>query len=165
MLTNLQNCIAIKASTKILKKYCINIDFEFRNNLIYYTSFNIDKHTRLCILIIQKKTIFQTIHDKYYIDVHRCFYKITKTLYILRLLRKLQIYVKYCFACQINQIKQHRLYNKLMPILSLSYFFYTIVINFVIELSSKYDALLMIIDKFSRRLLLLFSYVINFVAT
>lgn len=59
MLIDLQNRIAIKvfrivieAFTKILKKYRINIDFEFRNNLIYYIDSNIEKHARLCIFII-----------------------------------------------------------------------------------------------------------------
>lgn len=165
MLANLQNRIAIEVSTKISRKYRIDIDFELRDNLIYYTSSNIDKHTRLCILIIQKKDIFQAIHNKYYTNVHRCFHRITKTLYILQLLRKLQAYVEHCFACQVNQIKRHRSYNKLILISLSSYFFYTIVINFVIELLNKYNVLLTIIDKFSRRLLLLSSYVTNFVAT
>lgn len=45
------------------------------------------------------------------------------------------------------------------------YLFHTIAMDFVVELLDKYDALLTIIDKFSRHLLLLSSYVTNFVAT
>lgn len=51
-----------------------------------------------------------------------------------------------------------------MPIFTMLHFFYTIVINFVVDLLDKFDCLLIIIDKFSRRLQLLAKYITNFVA-
>jgi len=51
-----------------------------------------------------------------------------------------------------------------MSIFIVSHFFYTIVINFVIDLSNKFDYLLIIIHKFSCRLQLLLEYITNFVA-
>ncbi len=56
MLANLWNRIIIEAlnnlDTKMLKKYRIDVDFELRNNFIYYINSNLEKHTRLCIFII-----------------------------------------------------------------------------------------------------------------
>jgi hypothetical protein len=42
------------------------------------------------------------------------------------------------------------------------YSFYIIVMNYVIKLFNKFDYLLIIIDKFSRRLQLILDYIINF---
>lgn len=49
-----------------------------------------------------------------------------------------------------------------MSIFIESYSFYIIAINYVIELFDKYNYLLIIIDKFSRRLQLILDYIINF---
>lgn len=148
----------------LFRKFCIDINFELREDLIYYVDSNIEKHTKLCISILQKKEIFRTIYDKHHIEIHQCFQRITKMLYILRLLRKLRTYIEHCLLCQINQIKRYRFYDKLMSISLLTYSFYTIAINFIVILLEKYDCLLTITNKFSRRLLLLFDYVMNFVA-
>lgn len=51
-----------------------------------------------------------------------------------------------------------------MSISTISHCFYIVVINFVINFSSKFDCLLTIIDKFSYCLQLLVKYVTNFVA-
>jgi len=48
MLASLQDRVAIEASsnsnTKMLKKYRIDVDFELRNDLIYYIDSNLGKH-------------------------------------------------------------------------------------------------------------------------
>jgi len=48
-----------------------------------------------------------------------------------------------------------------MSIFIKSYSFHIIAINYVIKLSSKYDCLLIIIDKFSRRLQLIRLIALN----
>ena len=49
-----------------------------------------------------------------------------------------------------------------MLIFTKSYSFYIITINYVIKLSSKYNCLLIIIDKFNCCLQLILNYIINF---
>ncbi len=49
-----------------------------------------------------------------------------------------------------------------MSIFMKFYSFYIIVMNYVIKLFNKFDYLLIIIDKFSRRLQLILDYIINF---
>lgn len=146
----------------VLKKFCINIEFELCDDLMYYLDKN-NNSLRLCILKSIKKKIFKTIHDNnYYFDYYCCFIQINKTLFILKLLKKICVYVKHCFVYQNNQTKRYRLYDKLMSIFLKSYSFYIIVINYVIKLLNKYDCLLIIINKFNRRLQLISSYTINF---
>ena len=45
---------------KISRKFYIKIDFELRNDFIYY---NNNKRVRFCIFKIVKKNIFKTIYD------------------------------------------------------------------------------------------------------
>lgn len=145
----------------IFKKFRIEIDFELREDLIYY--FEDRNRLQLYISRTIEKKIFKTIYNNnYYFDYYRCFARIFETLFISRTLNKIRVYIKYCFACQINQTKQHCLYNKLISILIESINFYTIVINYLIELSNKYNYSLTIIDKFNRRFQLISNYIIDF---
>lgn len=146
----------------VLKKFRIDINFEFRKELIYY--FDEDNILRLCISWSTKKKIFKTIHDdNHHSRYHRCLARIIETLYISSFLKKIRIYVKHCLIYQINQTKRHRLYNELMSISFESHSFYIIAMNYVIELFDKYDCLFTIIDKFSKRLQLILEYIIDFV--
>jgi len=145
----------------VLKKFRIEIDFEFRNNLIYYSDKD-NIRLRLYISRSTEKDIFKTIYDdNYYSDYHRCFARICETLFISRALSKIRIYIEYCSVCQINQTKRHRSYSKLMSISTEPHPFHIIAIDYVVELSGKYDCLLTIIDKFSRRLQLIAGYITN----
>lgn len=109
MLAKLHNRVALKQlfindldKQSILKKIKTRVDFELRDNLIYYLE-NSKEYTRLCILNIIKEEILCIIYNKrYYIDVNRCYNYIVATLYILRLFRKICNYIEHCLSCQIN---------------------------------------------------------------
>ena len=81
----------------ISRKFRIDIDFEIRDDLIYY----IDSDTlRLCISRSQEEKIFRLAHDEnQHAEIYRCFHRISKTLFISRLFKKIRIYVKHCSAC------------------------------------------------------------------
>ena len=131
----------------IFKKFRIKMNFELRDELIYYIN---EKRLRLCIFKSMKKEIFHMIHDdNHYFDIHQCFMKISKTMFIFRLLKKIYIYIKHYLTCQVNQTKRHKSYNKLMSIFTEFQSFYTIIMNFIVDFFDKYDCLLIIIDKFN----------------
>ena len=151
------------ADELVSKKFRIDINFELSSDdLIYYVEDNI---RRLCIFNSVKMKIFRLIHDvNAHVDVHRFFNKISNTLYISRLFKKIRRYVKHCSNCQMTQTKRHRLYDELMLITSSSYSFHIIAINFVLVLFDELNALFTIIDKYSRKIVLIidkFTYSAN----
>lgn len=83
------------------KKFCTSIDFELRDDLIYY--FDEDNILRLCISKSIEKEIFKTIHnDNYHFEYYRCLVRIIETLFIFNFLKKICIYVEHCSTCQVN---------------------------------------------------------------
>lgn len=138
------------------RKFRTGIDFAVRDGLIYYTA---GDHFRLCIPKVLED-VFQAVHDhNHHAGAHRCFTRVSETLFIPRLLRKIRTYVEHCPACQINQTKHHRPYGELMPISTAPYPFHTVAMDFVVGLPGKFDCLLTVTDKFSRRLQLLPGYI------
>ena len=160
MFTNLNNRFSQK-KINIFKKIKIDIVFKLHDELIYYIDDNFDK---LCISKFLKKKIFRlTYNSNQYIDVYKNYFKIVDIIYISRFLRKIRVYVKHYFVCQINQTKQHKLYEELISIITLFISFHTIAINFVLNFLDKYDCFLIVTNKFSRQLMLILDYIIDFV--
>ena len=68
--------------------------------------------------------------------------------------------IHHCLECQLNRTTRHRPYESLNPIESPPVPFYTISIDFIVELLmtrydvGEYDACLTITDKFTKRVLL-----------
>ena len=151
------------SSELMSKKFRTDINFEIKNDLIYHID-GLNERAKLCILKSLEKNIFRLIHDEHHAGVHRCFQRIKNIIYILRLLRKLRIYIEHCPSCQINQIKRHRSYEELMPISIVPHSFHIIIMDFIIRLSKKYDYLLILIDKFTRRMFLISNYITDFAA-
>ena len=116
-----------------LKKIYIDIAFEMNDELIYH----VDERRRLCISAACEQKIFRMTHDEnQHSSRHRCYQRIIDTFYVFRLNRKLRLYIEHCSSCQLNQIKRHRLYEKLISIFSSSKSFHIIIMNFVVELSN-----------------------------
>lgn len=69
----------------------------------------------------------------------------------------LKNYLTHCSTCDINQIKKHHFYDVLCFIISSIISFYTITINFIVNLSKqkKYNMILSVIDKFLKQVTLL----------
>ena len=91
----------VNREKSVSKKFLTEIDFELRDNLIYY--FEKENRLRLCISRTIEKKIFKTVYNNnYYSDYYRCFTRVNKTLFISRALSKICIYVEHCSAYQIN---------------------------------------------------------------
>ena len=148
---------------KKLRKFRTSIDFELAsNNLIYYIDI---EYRRLYISNVMKKKVFKLIYDdNTYTNIHKYYNRLVKTLFISRLLRKIRRYIEYCSSCQLTQIKRYRSYEKLMSIVSSSYSFHIITMNFILILFDNLNVVLIVIDKFSRRIIFIidkFIYNVN----
>ena len=95
-----------------------------------------------------------THDDNFYVDYHRVYRRLMKTIYMSTMLKILRMYLRHCFECQFNQIKQHNSYDELMFIFTSLLFFHTIAMNFVLTLSFKQrmNILFNLTNKISRQL-------------
>lgn len=110
------------------------------------------ENRRLCIFASMKKNIFCLAYDQnQHLKTIRCLHRIKKSIFMFRLFKRLRPYIDHCFQCQFNQTKKHKVYEKLMFIISSAIFFYTIIMNFIITISNEFDTLLIIICKFSKK--------------
>ena len=74
------------------------IDFEFHNDLIYHRN-----RKRFCISFnFEKKNFELAYNSNQHFDAHRCFQRINNTLFILKLFKKIRIYINHCFDCQLD---------------------------------------------------------------
>ena len=92
--------------TLIFNNYCIDIDFRLINDLIYYLfEYNNkkSKKSRLYILFNVIHDVFKLIHDDCFYVEHYCVYtRLIEFVYIHKLSRKLIIYIRHYFFCQLN---------------------------------------------------------------
>ena len=136
-----------QSSAKILR-------FTLNDGLIYHES------GRLCIPNTKdlEREIFEMAHDNHHHSgFHRACRRITETIYMRHLSRRLRLYIASCLACQKNQTVRHRPYGQLIPIHTPMDPFHTIAMDFVLALPliQDRDTLLTVTDKFTKRLLLL----------
>ena len=73
-----------------------NMNFVLRDNLIYHR-----KRQRLCISSFLNKEIFDLTHNKnQHFEINRCYARISESLYVSHLFKKLRQYISHCFDCQ-----------------------------------------------------------------
>lgn len=110
----------------------ININFYLINDFIYYVK---NDKTRLYISCNIKNIIIRAMHNNcFYASYYKVYVRLSNTIYIYKLSRKLIIYIRHYSQCQFNQTRCYRKYNKLMSLFTLFISFYIIVINFVLVL-------------------------------
>ena len=128
----------------------IDLNFIIRDDLIYHK-----KRQRLCISKSLNKEIFMLTHDNnQHFEVNRCYARISESLYISHLSRKLRQYISHCLNCQLNQIKRHKSYEELLSISIASTLFHTIFMNFIMSISNDMNTFLIIICKFSKKIII-----------
>ena len=148
---------AIENDTK-LSFYREN-DLIFRDDDLVDTDFNSYETRRLCISYLAINDILKMIHDEDHSDFAKNYDKISASWYIRDLAKYLRDYLKHCSECQIYQIKRHLSYDSLQSILTSLISFHTIIMNFILALSSfiaaNFNILLSIICKFIKRIILI----------
>ena len=137
----------------IFKKFCIDVDFELNNDLIYYVD---EKTHRSCLFTAIEKEIFRLIHDEnVHVEIHRYFVRITDIFYVFRLFKKIRRYIEHCFNCQLIQIKRHRSYDELMSIISSSHLFHIVIMNFIVILFNELNFVFIVTCKFFKKIILI----------
>ena len=101
-----------------------------------------------------------TYDENQHVDRHRFYQRIIDVFYVFRLFKKFRFYFEHCSKCQLNQIKRHRFYEKLIFIFMSFKLFYTLIINFIMTLFEKWNALFIVIDKYFRRVMLIYDKII-----
>ena len=127
--------------------------FYMQDELIYYK--DVTDRARLCLPNSFEKEIFQLAHDgNSHVGFHRAYQRITETLYMQGLSRRLRLYIAACPLCQLNQTKRHRPYRQLVPIAPPPIPFHTIGIDFIMHLPSVngFNTVLSITCKFTKRI-------------
>ena len=136
-----------------------DLQFECRDQLFYYLINN--EKRRLCISKIMQNEMFKLIHDQtHHEKFQRTYDRLCHSIYIRRMIKHLKQYIKHCLKCQLNQTKRHRSYDKFNSIISSFISFYIITMNFVMNLffNKECNALLIIICKFIKKILLIFDH-------
>ena len=134
-------------------------DFIFRSN-DFTTDDHVYEFRRLCIFHSIVQNILELIYDERHSDYVKCFEQITFFWYIRELSRYLRNYFKHCSNCQVYQIKKHASYESLQFILASTMSFHTIIIDFILTLSTfinDYDTIMSIFCKFIKRITLVLN--------
>ena len=77
-----------------------------------------------------------------------------------KLTRRLHYYIYYYYKCNINQIKRYAKYDSLTSIIESLILYYTIVVDFILTLlktTKRMNIIMLIIYKFSKRIIFIFD--------
>ena len=92
-----------------------------------------------------KKKISIVYDRSFHVDFHRCYQRITETLYFLQFVVYFRVYIKKCHVCQFNQICRHLLYEVLIFMKFIMLLFHIIIIDFVLILSNCHEMICLLI--------------------
>ena len=132
------------------------IPFVLREGLIYHI--NGEDRWRLGVPPSMEQEMFEQAHDlSNHGGYHRCYDRLSHTVFIRHLSKRLRTYIAHCPECQLNQTKRHKPYGSLIPITTPAIPFHTIAMDFIVALpltKAGYDCLLTITCKATKRNLL-----------
>ena len=134
--------------------------FRKHKDLIYLTSKHPERQ-RLYIPKSLQKEVFQLAHNRnFHGGFHTTYARISPSIYIRGLSKHLQIYLKHCPNCQLNQTKRHPTYEELNPITTPPIPFHTIAIDFIVALPfwEGKNMLLTSTCKFTKKKLLILGF-------
>ena len=136
-------------------KNFFKLHFMLKDELFYYRVMS--KIDRLCVSKVFLKQIFEQIHDqKHHDEIQWTFNKFIN-VYIQHVIKHVKIYIKHCSTCNLNKTKRHCSYEELRFFNMSDILFHIISMNFIINMfiTNEFDTLLIIIDKFSKWILLI----------
>lgn len=108
-----------------------------------------------------RKKNFELVHDRNnHSEFNRIYMKLTQTIHISKMNRKIKQYIKHCFICELHQIKKHASYDELISIESKMISFKIIVMNFIVTFPRiNHDFLLTIICKAFKKMTFIFEMI------
>ena len=105
------------------------------------------------------KKNFELIYNRqHYVGFYKIYDRIITFIYIRRLFKNLRTYINHYSEYEFNQIKRYKFYENMIFIDKSRIFFYIIIINFIITFLvtvNKCDYLFIVINKFSKRVLII----------
>ncbi len=134
--------------------------FDIKDDLLYHIDQNSDRKSRLMISKALEEEIFELAHRSHHVEFHRTYQHIAESLYIRKLSIRLRKFIEHCLNCLLYQTRRHQSYEELQFIKTMNVLFHTITMNFVMMLSisqEEYDYMLIIIDKFFKRMMMISS--------
>ena len=139
------------------------VKFFLKDGLFYKLASDTGRE-RLYILYDIVADVFKSAYDlSNHASFDRVYDRVLFSFFIRYLSRRLRDYLKHYPDCQIYQTKRYFLYRSLNPITTLFIPFHTIVIDFVPRLPEsgpeKFDILLIITCKFTKRILLVPEFI------
>ncbi len=124
----------------------------FESNLLYFIE--ITNSDRLCIFEKLSKNILFHAHDRNAHDeIHRIYDFLRRSAFILKMKKRVKIYVIACSSCQIFKDSIQKSYEKLQFISIFQEFFFETSLNFIVKLLmiiKKNNAFLTITNCFSK---------------
>ena len=105
-----------------------------------------------------KHKMFSLTHSSHHADFHWIYQRIIEIMYVRKLAFRLQKFINHCLKCQIYQIRWYQSYDEMISISFTNIFFHTITLDFILALLisiEKLNCLLIIINKFFKRLMLI----------
>jgi hypothetical protein len=154
----------------LFRNFTITLSFELNNDDLIYRTNNIAfehvyESKRLCISSNTVSNILNIAHeDNHHSEFAKCFDIIFFSWYIHELIKYLRQYLHHCFECQIFWTRRHKSYDSLQSILTSEISFHTLTMNFILALlvsiSNKFDSIMFVICKFSKRITFIFDKII-----
>ncbi len=94
-----------------------------------------------------------THDDNHHCEFHKTYVRLSESVYICHMSKRLRRYIHHCKSCLKNQTTRHSLYDELNLMKTMTLLFYTIIIDFIVALfaSQDYDALLTTTNKFFKK--------------
>ena len=138
------------------------LPFILRDGLIYHKDQD-NLRERLCVPDTLAMEVFQIAHDELgHPGYHRTHARVTESIHIHQLAKKLKTFIKHCPKCQLYSTPCHMQYGSLQPIFLPAIPFHTITIDFIVGLPTspidKQDCVMTVTDKFSKRVALIPSH-------
>ena len=135
-----------------------DIRFRLRDDFVYYVSKNNDSKNRLCISKSMKNFFFRMTHDlNNHEDFYRIYDRFVNSMFVRHLTKRLRVCIEHCFKCQLHQTKRHFSYEFLQSINTSIISFHTIIIDFILILSSidDYDCVFIVTCKFIKKCMII----------
>jgi len=153
-----EHILQILKRNNVLRSDVTRLLYEIKDDLIFYK--DLEKESYLYILKSLYDRMFKIVYDNIdhseYAWTHK---RLINSLYFYDLLKNLYKYIQHCSQCQLSQTLHYKSYNVLQSIITSSYSFHTLTINFILILSlsksDKYNTIMSVTDKFSKAITLI----------